>query len=64
MKFFTDENVATSVVSALRRYGHEVKDIKEEKLQGTSDKKDHVEYIRLKADKDKGILSLRGYKER
>ncbi len=39
MKFLTDENVATSVVSDLRNAGFDLKDIKEEKLQGTNDKK-------------------------
>lgn len=39
MKFFTDENVATSVIHALRKAGFDVKDVKEEKLQGTSDKR-------------------------
>lgn len=37
MKFFTDENVATSVALALRRQGFDIKDVKEEGLQGTSD---------------------------
>ncbi|MEK6903917.1 MAG: DUF5615 family PIN-like protein [Nanoarchaeota archaeon] len=38
MKFLTDENIATSVVFDLRNAEFDVKDIKEEKLQGTSDK--------------------------
>ena len=38
MKFLTDENIATSVVHALRSADFDVKDIKEEKLQGTPDK--------------------------
>ncbi len=38
MKFLTDENIATSVVHALRNAEFDVKDIKEEKLQGTTDK--------------------------
>jgi predicted nuclease of predicted toxin-antitoxin system len=37
MKFLTDENVATSVVKSLRDAGHDVKDVKEERLQGSSD---------------------------
>src|SRR3989344_1273193 len=37
MKFLTDENIATSVVHALRNAEFDVKDIKEERLQGTSD---------------------------
>lgn len=39
MRFLTDENVATSVVSALRRNDYDVKDIKEEGLFGLSDAK-------------------------
>lgn len=38
MKFLTDENIAKSVVNSLRKAGFNVKDIKEENLQGTSDK--------------------------
>ena len=38
MKFLTDENVASSVVKDLRKKGFDVKDIKEEKLCGASDK--------------------------
>ncbi len=38
MKFLTDENIAKSVVDSLRKTGFNVKDIKEENLQGTSDK--------------------------
>lgn len=38
INFLTDENVATSVALVLRRHGFDVKDIKEEGLQGTSDK--------------------------
>jgi predicted nuclease of predicted toxin-antitoxin system len=39
MKFLTDENIAGSVVRFLRKEGFDVKDIKEEKLHGSSDKK-------------------------
>jgi len=53
MRFFTDENVATSVVAALRRHGHDVKDIKEEKLQGTSDK----EIIRRAYNEERIIIT-------
>ena len=37
-RFLTDENIAKSLVRKLRDEGHDVKDIKEEKLFGTSDK--------------------------
>jgi predicted nuclease of predicted toxin-antitoxin system len=39
MKFLTDENVANTVVRTIRSIGFDVKDIKEEKLFGISDKK-------------------------
>ncbi len=39
MKFLTDENIARSLVKNLRKEGHDVKDIKEEKLYGMSDRK-------------------------
>lgn len=38
MKFLTDENVASFVVKNLRLNGFDVKDIKEERLHGSSDK--------------------------
>ena len=38
MKFLADENIATSVVSDLRKAGFDTKDIKEENLRGASDK--------------------------
>ncbi len=38
MKFLTDENIATSVVRGLRKKGFDIKDVKEEKLYGSSDK--------------------------
>ncbi|MBI2076304.1 MAG: DUF5615 family PIN-like protein [Candidatus Aenigmarchaeota archaeon] len=37
LKLLTDENIAKSVVNALRRTGYDVKDVKEEKLFGISD---------------------------
>ncbi len=38
MKFITDENIATSVMKRIRKEGFDVKDIKESKLFGISDK--------------------------
>ena len=38
MKFLTDENIATYVVDTLRNQGFDVKDVKEEGLNGTSDR--------------------------
>ncbi len=37
MKFLTDENIAVSVVKFLRSKNHDVKDVKEDQLFGTSD---------------------------
>lgn len=37
MKFFADENVAKSLVQLLRSRGFDVRDVKEENLQGSSD---------------------------
>ncbi|MBI5398360.1 DUF5615 family PIN-like protein [Candidatus Woesearchaeota archaeon] len=37
IKFLADENIATSVVRALRNTGLDVKDVKESRLQGTAD---------------------------
>ena len=37
MKFLADENIASSVVKALRKAGYDVKDIKEEKMQRAKD---------------------------
>ena len=37
IKFLTDENISKSLVSALRRNGYDVKDIKEERLFGIDD---------------------------
>lgn len=39
MKFLTDENIASSVVKALRDEGYDVKDVKQSQLQGTPDTK-------------------------
>jgi len=38
MRFLADENVASSVVENLRNAGHDVKDVKEEKLYGIADR--------------------------
>ena len=38
LRFLTDENVSKSLVNALRQKGYYVKDIKKEKLFGTSDR--------------------------
>ncbi len=51
MKFLTDENVATSVYTALIEEGFNVKDIKEGSLHGSSDK----EILKL-ANKEKRII--------
>ncbi len=37
MDFLTDENIATSVVKFLRSKGHDIKDVKENKLFGSDD---------------------------
>ncbi len=37
MRFLSDENIANDVVHALRNAGHDIFDIKEEGLYGTSD---------------------------
>lgn len=51
MKFLTDENIASLVVSMIRKRGFNVKDIKEERLYGFDDKK----IIEL-ANKEKRII--------
>lgn len=38
IRFLTDENISSSLVKSLRKNGFDVKDIKEEKLYGISDK--------------------------
>ncbi len=38
LRFLTDENIAKSLVKALRNKGHDVKDIKEERLFVAPDK--------------------------
>ena len=53
MKFLTDENIATSVVYALRHAGFDVKDIKEEKLFGVSDK----EILQLASKENRIIIT-------
>ncbi len=53
MKFLTDENVAASTVVILRKEGHDVKDIKEERLYGTSDK----EILRIACLEDRILIS-------
>ena len=37
IKFLTDENIAVSLVKAIRKKGYDVKDVKEERLFGTED---------------------------
>jgi len=39
MKFLTDENIAVSVMRDIRNEGFDVKDIKEERLHSSSDRK-------------------------
>jgi predicted nuclease of predicted toxin-antitoxin system len=39
MKFLADENIPTLAVALLRKQGHDVKDIKAEKLHGLPDAK-------------------------
>ena len=61
MKFLTDENVAFLVLKALRSSGFETKDVKEEKLQGASDKEifrvaSKEQRIIITHDKDFAIL--------
>ena len=53
MRFLTDENIAKSVVQALRKLEFDVKDIKEERLQGTSD--EHI--IQLANREDRIIIT-------
>ncbi len=61
LKFLADENIAISLVKALRKVGYDVKDIKEEKMFGISDreviaKAKEDERIILTHDKDFGNL--------
>ena len=51
MKFLTDENIATSVYKFLLEEGFDVKDVKVENLQGSSDK----EILEL-ANKERRII--------
>lgn len=53
IKFLTDENIAKSLVRALRKKGYNVKDIKEEKLFGISD----TEVINKAKEDDRVILT-------
>ena len=53
MKFLTDENVATSVLYALRKGGFQVKDVKEENMQGATDK----EILRLAFRENRIIIT-------
>ena len=53
LRFLTDENIAKSLVKALRNKGHDVKDIKEEKLFGTPDK----EIVNISVKEDRIILT-------
>ncbi|MEK6950208.1 MAG: DUF5615 family PIN-like protein [Nanoarchaeota archaeon] len=39
MRFIADENIPDSLIRAIRRKGHSVKDIKEEDLAGIDDKR-------------------------
>ena len=54
MKFLTDENISTFTVSFLRNLGHEVKDIKEEKLYGIDD----VEVFALAQKENRILITL------
>ncbi|PKP60851.1 MAG: hypothetical protein CVT88_01865 [Candidatus Altiarchaeales archaeon HGW-Altiarchaeales-1] len=53
LKFLADENIAKSLVRALRQNGYDVKDIKEEKLIGISDK----EVINKAKEQDRIIIT-------
>ena len=53
LRFLTDENIAKSLVKALRNKGHDVKDIKEEKLFGAPDK----EIVNISMKEDRVILT-------
>lgn len=53
LKFLTDENIAKSLVKALREKGYDVKDIKEENLFGISDR----EVIKKAKEDDRVILT-------
>ena len=53
IRFLTDENIATSVVHAIRNSGFYVKDVKEENLHGTSDE----EIINLANKEDLVIIT-------
>lgn len=53
LKLLTDENIAKSLVKALREKGYDVKDIKEENLFGISDR----EVIKKAKEDDRIILT-------
>jgi predicted nuclease of predicted toxin-antitoxin system len=53
LKFLTDENIAKSLIKALRENGYDVKDIKEEGLFGISDQ----EVIQKAKDDDRIIIT-------
>ena len=53
MKFLSDENIARSVIRDLRNAGFDVKDIKEEKLYGLSDRK----IVDLALDEERIIIT-------
>lgn len=53
MKFLADENIANDVVHALRNAGHDVLDVKEQSLYGTSDQ----QLIQLAFEQQRIILT-------
>ena len=53
MKFLADENIAVTVVKFLRLKGLDVRDVKEESMQGLSDK----EIFKLAKKQDRIILT-------
>ena len=55
MNFLADENIPSSLIKALRDDGHKVKDLKEERLIGISDK----EVAELARKENFGYLNLR-----
>ena len=61
MKLLTDENIAASVVQTLKKEGFDIKDVKEQSLQGITDKElldiaFKENRIIITHDKDFGIL--------
>ena len=53
LKFLTDENISPSLVKTLRNKKYDVKDIKEEKLFGTSD----TEILKLAYKENRVIIT-------